>query len=475
MSVIPAQVAGVESIAVTSPATTDGTRAPAGGRRRPPARGRRGARHRRRPGDRRARLRHARPIAAVDKVVGPGNLFVTLAKREVFGAVDIDQLAGPSEIMVVASDGADADGDRRRPRLAARARPAGLGGVHHRLGRARGGGRGAASTRGAGGRARAGHHRRLRRAARRGGASSTTSRTRCRLVRAFAPEHLSLQGRAAEALRDRVRGAGAVFCGALSPVSMGDYIAGPNHTLPTQGAARYRGPLSVMDFVRWPSVVDLTGEEFDSAGPGGGDAGRRRGPARARAGDPAAHGGASVDERAARRTRCARPRRRASSARSTVDGSGRARIELPLPFFRHMIESFVKYSGMDVELSGRGDVEVDSHHLVEDTGLVLGGCVAEALGDRAGIARFGHAYAPLDESLVRCALDYGKRPARRLRDGRAARAHQRLRRQRAPGVRARLRAERRHQPAPRPHPRRQPAPHRRGRVQGAGPGHARRR
>ena len=94
----------------------------------------------------------------------------------------------------------------------------------------------------------------------------------------------------------------------------------------------------------------------------------------------------------------------------SIDGTGRAGIELPLPFFRHMIESFVKYSGMDVELTGRGDVEVDAHHLVEDPGLVLGTCVSEALGDRAGIARFGHAYAPLDEALVRCALDYGKRP-----------------------------------------------------------------
>ena len=93
-----------------------------------------------------------------------------------------------------------------------------------------------------------------------------------------------------------------------------------------------------------------------------------------------------------------------------LDGSGRAEVDLPLPFFRHMIESFVKYSGMDVRLSGRGDVEVDTHHLVEDTGLVLGACVSDALGDRAGIARFGHAYAPLDESLVRCALDYSRRP-----------------------------------------------------------------
>jgi imidazoleglycerol-phosphate dehydratase len=93
-----------------------------------------------------------------------------------------------------------------------------------------------------------------------------------------------------------------------------------------------------------------------------------------------------------------------------VDGTGTAAIELPLPFFRHMLESFVKYSGMDVRLDGRGDVEVDSHHLVEDTGIVLGTAVSQALGDRTGIARFGHAFAPLDESLVRCALDYGKRP-----------------------------------------------------------------
>lgn len=93
-----------------------------------------------------------------------------------------------------------------------------------------------------------------------------------------------------------------------------------------------------------------------------------------------------------------------------VDGTGRADIDVPLPFFGHMLESLVKCSGMDVRLSGHGDVEVDAHHLVEDTGLVLGTCVSDALGDRAGIARFGYAYAPLDESLVRCALDYGKRP-----------------------------------------------------------------
>lgn len=113
-------------------------------------------------------------------------------------------------------------------------------------------------------------------------------------------------------------------------------------------------------------------------------------------------------------TRRAHRERKTKETRITadvvVDGTGAAAIEVPLPFFRHMLEAFTKYSGMDVTLSGEGDIDVDSHHLVEDCGLVLGAAIAEALGDRAGIRRFGHAYAPLDESLVRCALDYSNRP-----------------------------------------------------------------
>ncbi len=98
------------------------------------------------------------------------------------------------------------------------------------------------------------------------------------------------------------------------------------------------------------------------------------------------------------------------SATVELDGRGRADIEVPLPFFRHMLESLVRHSGMDVTLRGAGDTEVDSHHLVEDCGLALGAAVSRALGDRTGIRRFGHAYAPLDESLVRCALDLSNRP-----------------------------------------------------------------
>jgi imidazoleglycerol-phosphate dehydratase len=98
------------------------------------------------------------------------------------------------------------------------------------------------------------------------------------------------------------------------------------------------------------------------------------------------------------------------TAEVVVDGNGTAAITLPLPFFRHMIEAFTKYSGMDVTLTGSGDTDVDAHHLVEDVGLVLGAAVSDALGDRDGIRRFGEAHAPLDESLVRCVVDYGRRP-----------------------------------------------------------------
>src|SRR3984893_9666541 len=98
------------------------------------------------------------------------------------------------------------------------------------------------------------------------------------------------------------------------------------------------------------------------------------------------------------------------NASVVIDGTGTAGITLPLPFFKHMIEAFTKYSGMDVTLDGAGDIEVDAHHLVEDVGLVLGTAVSDALGDRDGIRRFGDAHAPLDESLVRCVVDYGRRP-----------------------------------------------------------------
>ena len=98
------------------------------------------------------------------------------------------------------------------------------------------------------------------------------------------------------------------------------------------------------------------------------------------------------------------------AARVGVEGRGRVQVATGLPFLDHMLEQVARYGGFDLTMRGAGDVQVDPHHLVEDAGIVLGQALAQALGDRAGTARFASAYAPLDEALARVVLDLGRRP-----------------------------------------------------------------
>jgi imidazoleglycerol-phosphate dehydratase len=93
-----------------------------------------------------------------------------------------------------------------------------------------------------------------------------------------------------------------------------------------------------------------------------------------------------------------------------LEGGGSVEIATGLGFLDHMVEQVARYGGFDLRLRGGGDLHVDEHHLVEDTGIVLGQALSRALGDRAGIARFAHAYAPLDEALSRVVIDLGRRP-----------------------------------------------------------------
>ncbi len=105
-------------------------------------------------------------------------------------------------------------------------------------------------------------------------------------------------------------------------------------------------------------------------------------------------------------------RSRETRLRATVklDGRGRVQVATGVAFLDHMVDQTARYAVIDLNLRGSGDVHVDPHHLVEDAGIVLGQALSAALGDRAGIARFGSAYAPLDEALARVVLDLGKRP-----------------------------------------------------------------
>lgn len=93
-----------------------------------------------------------------------------------------------------------------------------------------------------------------------------------------------------------------------------------------------------------------------------------------------------------------------------LDGTGKISVETGVPFFDHMISQLGKHGGFDLTVATKGDVDVDSHHTVEDTSLALGQALREALGDKAGIRRFGDALVPLDEVLVQAAVDLSGRP-----------------------------------------------------------------
>ena len=113
-------------------------------------------------------------------------------------------------------------------------------------------------------------------------------------------------------------------------------------------------------------------------------------------------------------------KRQASMARKTfetdiemeliIDGKGKAEIDTKIPFFDHMLNSFTKHGLFDLKVKVDGDIEVDCHHTIEDTGIVLGQCIAKALGDKKSIRRFGDIMLPMEEALVLCALDISGRP-----------------------------------------------------------------
>jgi len=94
----------------------------------------------------------------------------------------------------------------------------------------------------------------------------------------------------------------------------------------------------------------------------------------------------------------------------TLDGEGRSDIRTGIPFFDHMLTLFSRHGLFDLEVAAKGDIEVDFHHTVEDVGITLGQAFAKALGDKAGIRRYGHAYVPMDEALARVVVDCSGRP-----------------------------------------------------------------
>ena len=98
------------------------------------------------------------------------------------------------------------------------------------------------------------------------------------------------------------------------------------------------------------------------------------------------------------------------SVKLILDGTGEADIDTGIGFFDHMLEGFTRHGLFDLEVKVSGDLDVDGHHSVEDTGIVLGNAIKEAVGDKKGIKRYGHMILPMDDALVLCAIDLCGRP-----------------------------------------------------------------
>jgi histidinol dehydrogenase len=263
MNVIPAKVAGVKEVVIVSPPAPQGDQLAILAAARLAG------------ANRFFRLGGAQAVAAlaygtqtvprVDKIVGPGNIFVATAKRLVFGQVDIDMVAGPSEVLVIADDSASpayvaadmlsqAEHDElaaplcltTSPRLAA----AVVAAVTEQL--------------------RSLKRRKIATASLRRYGAVLLARNReevVELANAIAPEHLELAVKNPRSWLKDIRHTGAIFLGHLSTEPFGDYLAGPNHVLPTGGTARFSSPLGVYDFLKRTSVIQASARALRTLGP----------------------------------------------------------------------------------------------------------------------------------------------------------------------------------------------------------------
>ena len=197
-------------------------------------------------------------VPRVDKITGPGNRYVAAAKKLVFGSVGIDSMAGPSEVLIIADDTARADflaADMLAQAEHAEDASAVLITTSDKLAR----------------KVAAEVARQMERLPRRATIEESLKRygaiivvrdldEACTIANELAPEHLEIVARGDEAVAERVRHAGAIFFGPYTPEAVGDYFAGPNHVLPTAGAARFASALSVYDFIRRTSTLRYSRE-----------------------------------------------------------------------------------------------------------------------------------------------------------------------------------------------------------------------
>src|SRR6478752_2629153 len=103
------------------------------------------------------------------------------------------------------------------------------------------------------------------------------------------------------------------------------------------------------------------------------------------------------------------------TVRVNLDGTGQAKLATGIGFFDHMLDQIARHGLIDLEIDAQGDLHIDGHHTVEDVGITFGQAMAQAVGDKKGLRRYGHAYVPLDEALSRVVIDFSGRPGLHMR------------------------------------------------------------
>ncbi|MDG2043685.1 MAG: histidinol dehydrogenase, partial [Maricaulis sp.] len=234
------------------------------------------------------------------------------------------------------------------------------------------------------------------------------------IINTYAPEHLVIQTVDAEGVSRKIRNAGSIFVGKWAPESAGDYAAGPNHTLPTGGAARACSGLGVEAFQKTTTVLTSTSAGAVGMAPTverlakmeGLDAHCNAMTARRMAAEKSA----VINQFSGPRTAACRRKTAETDISVSVDldRAEPCSIDTGNGFFDHMLEQIGRHAEIFIRIKAEGDLHIDAHHTVEDVCLALGSALREALGNRLGLRRFGFEL-PMDESRAGVWIDLSGR------------------------------------------------------------------
>ena len=346
-------------------------------------------------------------VPKVNKIFGPGNVYVNAAKKLCSSDVAIDLPAGPSEVMIVSNDiekasiaAADAlsqlehDPDSRAFIISSNLK------ILKKI--------------------KTSVNEQMQQLSRQSVLKQSIENLLLIKAKSFkdtlvlindcAPEHLILLDEDYSKYLVEVNNAGSIFCGALSPESFGDYSSGTNHVLPTNGQAKVHSGLGVKDFGKQISVQTASSEGFENL--------KNTVITMAQAESLDAHEQAvkirqsNANHKASSRsyTEIRKTNETSIYLNLNIDGTGNYNINTGLKYLDHLLEQFSKHGSFDLYLTCLGDLEIDEHHTIEDIAIALGSAINTSLGDRVGISRYASSeILVMDEVKSSISIDLSSR------------------------------------------------------------------